>query len=445
MFSGMSLRMARDLGLHRKRSPLGTSIERSPANLEAQGGEGILSPVSTTARQSHVIDLESFERSAQITLFWCIFAQDTCLSNGTGRVPTVKRDDISIPLVSDMDMAIVQAGPSGIVRKSRPYAFVQLIRMMQCYAPALELLNTDSAQEDDSRAPAADSDRLQRLEKFKYEIHQNFILVPKELRLGAIYYRETVRNGEAGPYLIMHFYYHLFNVFLTQESLAVREGRAKKMPDASVSRRGVGEVKQLISSVEERQPQDEIYRNAVTSIVDLLTFVKLIDDKALLTTFFLNQTFFHAACAYIRDMLEFSTGFNPKDRKPSAFPIPSRTSPSVVTNDPECRKSSIPSTASRNSRESTHSYLSLVAKTKYQFLRQSVKDINRLYAGGGWVDAVLDQREQGLRDVDLSHISDSISTFIRLHDLRGREGSGEAVKDVSSRRFVKGSQSYKLY
>ena len=42
------------------------------------------------------------------------------------------------------------------------------------------------------------------------------------------------------------------------------------------------------------------------------------------------------------------------------------------------------------------------------------------YAGAGWVDAVLDLPEKGLRDVDLTIVSESISTFIRLHDLRDR-------------------------
>jgi hypothetical protein len=82
---------------------------------------------------------------------------------------------------------------------------------------------------------------------------------------------------------------------------------------------------------------------------------------------------------------------------------------------------SLPSTSS------TDAYLALLAKTNYQFLRQAIKDMARYYAGAGWVDAVLDQRESGIRDVDLSIVSESISTYIRLHDLRRGYGPPSKV------------------
>lgn len=78
--------------------------------------------------------------------------------------------------------------------------------------------------------------------------------------------------------------------------------------------------------------------------------------------------------------------------------------------------------------ESTYSFLSLIAKANYQFLRQAIKGQAQYYAGSGWVDAVLDQREKGLRDVDFSIVSEPISTFIRLHGLREPGGSQTALK-----------------
>lgn len=178
----------------------------------------------------------------------------------------------------------------------------------------------------------------------------------------------------------------------------------------------------------------ELYRSAIKSITDMLTFAKLIVDRALLTTIFINHSFFHAACAYNRDMLR---GQNKgltnllKDLSPSAFPIPSRTSPSMVFQFDEI---SGPHMASNAPTESAYSFLSLIAKANYQFLRRAIKDQARIYARSGWLDAVLDQRETSLRDVDLSVVSESISTFTRLHDLREPGVSESALQKVCQSR-----------
>ena len=154
----------------------------------------------------------------------------------------------------------------------------------------------------------------------------------------------------------------------------------------------------------------------------------------------MNQPIFHAAAAYSRDMVEqtsreFKHAPDPKDMSSSAFPIPSDTSPSMVFPDGGIpTKTGIPPRKrSQESVDSTYNFLTLTAKANYQFLRQTIKDQAKFYAGSGWVDAVLDQRETGLRDVDLSIVSDSISTFIRLHDLRSPLGAEAALRKVNSK------------
>lgn len=131
-----------------------------------------------------------------------------------------------------------------------------------------------------------------------------------------------------------------------------------------------------------------------------------------------RQALFHASCAYIGDMLHlqhrFQESFTVHEQP---WPLPSHASPSVVFHHEDYQKKSTgPSrpTAAEN-------YLALIAKTNYHFLRQAVKDMAKYYAGANWVDAVLDQRETGLRDVDLTIASETISTFVRLHDLRVRD------------------------
>ena len=298
--------------------------------------------------------------------------------------------------------------------------------MMLEYAQSIDFLNTNSSQirfQSDSDCKS----RIDKVEGLKRKIIQEYRLLPREIGYGAINYQTALNASQAGPYLSLHLFYHLQIAFLAQESLAGDSENPVKPPDRTVT---------YEEPIDQRPDQDirevnqELYRNAIKSITDMLTFAKLIDDRALLTTIFINQCFFHAACAYSRDVLRGQNkgkAIPSKDLSPSAFPIPSRTSPSMVFQFDEIQG---PHAASSTATDSAYSFLSLIAKANYQFLRQAIKDQARIYAGSGWLDAVLDQRETGLRDVDLSVVSESISTFIRLHDLREPGGSESALQQV---------------
>lgn len=146
-----------------------------------------------------------------------------------------------------------------------------------------------------------------------------------------------------------------------------------------------------------RKDNEELYRGSIRSITDLLTFAKHIDDRPLLTTFYLNQSYFHAACAYIRDMLQHKGELKmPEGQETKAFPIPSSTTPSLVDSFQDYSqypRNMIPPTGSTQARESNSSYLTLIAKANYQFLREAIRVVAQYYSGAAWVDAVLDQRE----------------------------------------------------
>ena len=353
--------------------------------------------------------------------------------SGTGRVPSLKRHEVNIRLPNDEDIATIRAGPGGVAQPPRPEVYPHTARMMLEYAQSIDFLNTGSSQirfqpDSDCRH------RMDNIEGLKRKIIQEYRLLPKEVGYGAVNYQAAVKADQAGPYLSLHLFYHLQIVFLAQESLAGDDESLKRPPDRTVTNEEPIDER---PGLDIRKVNQELYRNAIKSITDMLTFAKLIDDRALLTTIFINQSFFHAACAYSRDMLRgqnMGKTTPSKDLSPSAFPIPSRTSPSMVFQIDETQG---PHAASNAAIESTCSFLSLIAKANYQFLRQAIKDQARIYAGSGWVDAVLDQRETGLRDVDLSVVSESISTFIRLHDLREPGGSQSALQKVRQLRRSK--------
>lgn len=290
-----------------------------------------------------------------------------------------------------------------------------------------------------------DARRKELVMEIKDELMTKYRSLPQEVRFGAIYYQAAVKSGLAAPYLLLHHQYHLQIAFLTQENAAGEE-RAQGPSEGTVADDGRlvlpkgSEERDSIS----RKDNEELYRNSIRSITDMLTFAKHIDDRPLLTTFYLNQSYFHAACAYIRDMLQQKGELKmPEQPRSEAFPIPSQTAPSLVDSFQDYSqypKNMIPATGSAQATESNSSYLTLIAKANYQFLREAIRVVARYYSGAAWVDAVLDQREVGLRDVDLSIVSDNICAFIRLHDLRRRSRPDTGGAKVSWEAEVPGQQ-----
>ena len=409
MFTGMSTRVAQELGLHRKKPATYTSIGRSPIN-EASSN---VSDTARIAQRPASVDLQAFENSSQIILWWCVFVQDTSLANGTGRVPSIKRSEISISLPTDYDVANVKAGPGGILINSEANVFPHMVRLMLEYSRSVEFLNTNHQVADDLTLR---DQRLDTVETVREKILASYGTVPETLTCGAKQYRFASDSGQAIPYLLLHLNFHLQIAFLTQASHACEQ----EYPSSNLNRQHRGDQVSTAEPVDHNRRdswtnENELYRKAIKSIVHMLTIARFVDARPILSIFFLNQAFFHAACAYAGDMLRFqghnSQQFWPEEESP-AFPLPTRSSTSVVVDMDEIGRSS-PHTSS-----STDAYLALLAKSNYQFLRQAIKDMAKYYAGAGWVDAVLDQRESGIRDVDLSIVSESISTYIRLHDLR---------------------------
>ena len=411
MFTGMSIRVAQELGLHRQRPSVYTSIGRSPTN-QAAGG---LVNSSHTEEPHASPDQQNFEVSSQVLLFWCVFNQDTSLANGTGRIPSIKQSDISVRLPTDYDVAIVKAGPGCDSNTLELSVFPYMVRMMLEYARSIEFLNTEYQL---SNGSVARFQSLETIQTVRDGILTNYSSAPERSRYGAKQYRRASESGQAIPYLMMHLNFHLQIAFLTQACHAIEHQHASSGLEDVPEANGEGEVQRnLRGSTKCLSYENQLYRTAMKSIVDMLTIARFIDPRPLLSTFFLNQSFFHSACAYAGDVLRFqnhsSLQFSPWDNT-SAFPLPSHLSTSVVFELEELHNNP----GARTNLAQAETYLALLAKTNYQFLRQAITETTKYYAGAGWVDAVLDQRENGIRDVDLSIVSEHISTYIRLHDLR---------------------------
>lgn len=109
-----------------------------------------------------------------------------------------------------------------------------------------------------------------------------------KLRTNEQFYQGAVKADQAESYVSLHLSCYLQIASLTQESLASDDGSLVRSPDRTAPNE---EPLHESPGLNIRQVNRELYRNAIKSITDMLTFAKLIDDGALLTTIFINQAF----------------------------------------------------------------------------------------------------------------------------------------------------------
>ncbi|KAI4089940.1 MAG: hypothetical protein LQ344_005041 [Seirophora lacunosa] len=222
MFTGMAVRMAQEIGLHRERPSRGMSVNQSPTNQLT--GEDRPFAVPREA-DSDLVGLDEFEKSTQIILFWCVYSMDVNLCNGTGRVPCIKRHEISVRLPNDRDMALMRAGPGGTMKPLKPEVYpayanmvrhsersirktVMLTRKIQMlsYARSIDFLNTESS-EVYCRPPMTNARRKELVAEIKEELMTKYRSIPREVSFGAIYYQAAVKSGLAAYVTIKRSYF----------------------------------------------------------------------------------------------------------------------------------------------------------------------------------------------------------------------------------------------
>ena len=223
---------------------------------------------------SQPVSLKSYKESSEILFFWAVFSCDTALCNGTGRVPSLKRHEINVRLPSNSDLANVRAGPGAWARPGKVEVFPQLARMMLSYAQSVDYLNTGSSQIR-FQSSHDNTQRMDRLEALKQNLMREYRFLPKEVSFGAIFYRGAVKAGQAGPYLLLHLQYLCQIAFLTHESLSDEE-HSTEQPQSGPEAADRARLKKT---------NQELYKKAIKSIADMLTFTKLIDERPLMVRY----------------------------------------------------------------------------------------------------------------------------------------------------------------
>ncbi|KAH7134294.1 fungal-specific transcription factor domain-containing protein [Dactylonectria macrodidyma] len=257
MFSGMAIRMAQDLGLHRSDAtepdPNAAFYDHAPLSPQ---GEGVLTDEQSALHQ----------QKCRLVMFWSVFNMDVYVSLLMGRIPTIKRAEIEVPLPTSDDMKIVQLDLCRPI-SMRNAIFPEMMQYMLIFSEAVDLLNASKSAEDIADSNRAE-DGLRSVEK---KLMQQYRLLDHQLQFNAANYKEASHDGHAGIFLMLHQYLHTITV------LSMKKTQQCSNTGAQVDR------KKRATLV------------ACQKIIQILNVAEMIDDKGYTSTPFLTHCIFVAA------------------------------------------------------------------------------------------------------------------------------------------------------
>ncbi|KAL2673764.1 hypothetical protein Neosp_012208 [[Neocosmospora] mangrovei] len=188
MFSGMAIRMAQDLGLHRSDmtdlDPQEAFYDHAPLS-----PQGIRVP---TDEQSTL-----HQQKSRLVMFWSVFILDVCVSLLMGRPPTIRRAEIEVPLPTSDDMKPVHLDFDSS-HKMCHIIFPAVARSMYIFSEAVELFNLNKGA--GSTCPF---EEIYKLEKKLSQCHKH---LDASLLFSADTYRKASSDGHAGIFVMLHLY-----------------------------------------------------------------------------------------------------------------------------------------------------------------------------------------------------------------------------------------------
>ncbi|RMJ00540.1 hypothetical protein CDV36_015908 [Fusarium kuroshium] len=258
MFSGMAIRMAQDLGLHRSDTtdldPQAAFYDHAPPS-----PQGISVP---TDEQSTL-----HQQKSRLVMFWSVFSLDVYVSLLMGRPPTIRRAEIEVPLPTSEDMKPVHLDFDGS-NKMCHFIFPAMAHAMYIFSEAVELFNLNNGAE--CTCPLEEIDKLEKKVALCYKRLDASLLFNKDT------YRKSSSDGHAGLFLMLHLYFYTF--------VALLSTRRYKSPVASERSKRSAQV-------------------SCQKILQTLAIAESIDDKGYTATPFLAYSIFVAASTLLEDMV----------------------------------------------------------------------------------------------------------------------------------------------
>ncbi|KAI8241384.1 putative transcriptional regulatory protein [Colletotrichum sp. SAR 10_96] len=237
MLSGMAIRMAQDMGLHRcpekEANPSSVAFwDRSPLSPD---GKGLLSDEMSKLHQA----------KSKLILFWTVFFLDVFVSLLTGRPPTLKRSEVEVPIPTTDDMKAAQLDFQEYVSMKNKI-FPEIARFMLLYSEAVELLNqTRSEEQADVSTSSNESSQRSKLEKVRDQIMNLYHSLPADLAFSIDNYKAASLCRQAGQFLMLHVYFYTFTILLSRKHSPEVSGTdvdylCKKLQEMSHYFRGTG-------------------------------------------------------------------------------------------------------------------------------------------------------------------------------------------------------------
>ncbi|KAF9881456.1 C6 transcription factor [Colletotrichum karsti] len=272
MLSGMAIRMAQDMGLHRtpeqENNPTVAFWDRSPLSPD---GKGLLSDEMSKIHQA----------KSKLLLFWAVFALDVSVSLLTGRPPTPKRSEVDVPIPTAQDLKATQLDFTESV-SMKNMIFPEVARFMLSFSEAVELLNQTWPEDHDGGGGSRESTKRARLSKVRDNIMNQYHSLSSELTFTIENYKRAATDKQAGLFLMLHVYFYAFTILLSQAEM-----RDETLHSSADAYGGI------------QQPQAALL--ACQKIVQILNTAELIDDTGYLSTPFINQGLFIAASTILEE------------------------------------------------------------------------------------------------------------------------------------------------
>jgi len=364
MYLGIAIRMVLDLGLQRiegikyrgERDPWYTRFwsRRDREELDGPDTKGVEDTLSPEEQRE--VEQE------RIDTFWAVFVLDRVISSSTGR-PVTFRDD-------DFDLSLPE--PTLDPNTGWPAPFPTFSEIIHLYGRVSDVLNNIRDASD------LTEDKMQKLSRMESDLTALYKKQDSRLHFNPVNFRQYVEMNQGTTFILLHFWFHALIIVLHQPTLLTPFHDMKPI--------------QLLPN----SPQ--LSMSSAKTIADILAFAELIDPKSLVGNPFTSQPIYIAACAFLMESVANTS--TPPSRE--GTPVPD------AKND-----------HNRWGREGQpkHSLLAHAANENYQRCYKSLQELEKYWAGVGYILNALDQKSKGIWDCEA--FSKDESTYAE-RELRSR-------------------------
>uniref|UniRef100_A0A0W0FF04 Zn(2)-C6 fungal-type domain-containing protein n=1 Tax=Moniliophthora roreri TaxID=221103 RepID=A0A0W0FF04_MONRR len=252
-FSGLAIRMALDLGLHKARY------------------------VETPARHNDDVFCGKL-------LFWCLFIMDRILAFGTGRRVTISAESVEIPLPTEDDM--IPTSPALSLDQTMVLSpFVSIVKLFALAGQIANCMNNNY----NAPKPLVSEDKGNSEDL--HSLHNQLVVLiaglPEQLTWSVENFRAQAARKQGGTYLFLHLWCNAILALIHHPNLGRDHPSGFATPHTAGLKRSI-----KLSLASSRQ------------VADCLVFADLFDARSYCASPFVNQCLFIAGVAFVHDAKE---------------------------------------------------------------------------------------------------------------------------------------------